>query len=62
MRYDNRTKLRERPGNVGSMLGHRLRRWPNIEPAMGQCTVLSEDILAEQGLNIGSNQYLTLFL
>ena len=20
--------------NVGSMLGHRLRRWPNIEPAL----------------------------
>ena len=24
---------------VGSMLGHRLRRWPNIEPTMGECLV-----------------------
>ena len=24
-----------RPPNVGSMLGHRLRRWPNIEPTLG---------------------------
>ena len=23
------------------MLGHRLRRWPNIEPALGQCLVFT---------------------
>ena len=26
---------------VGSMLAHRLRRWPTIDPAMGQCLVLA---------------------
>ena len=26
---------------VGSMLVHRQRRWPNIEPTMGQCTVFA---------------------
>ena len=24
-----------------SMLGHRLRRWPNIEPAMGECLMVT---------------------
>ena len=28
---------------VGSMLAHRLRRWPNIEPTMGQCPVFAEN-------------------
>ena len=28
------------PTNVGSMLVHRLRRWPNIEPILGQSLVL----------------------
>ena len=27
--------------NVGSMLGHRLRRWPSIEPTLGQCIVFA---------------------
>ena len=27
--------------NVGSMLCHRLRHWPNIEPALGQCIVFA---------------------
>ena len=27
---------------VGSMLVHRLRRWPNIEPTMVQCLVFGE--------------------
>ena len=26
---------------VGSMLAHRLRRWPNIEPTHGQCPVFA---------------------
>ena len=26
--------------NVGSMLGHRLRRWPNIDPTFAQYIVL----------------------
>ena len=29
------------PPNVGSMLGQRLRRWPNIKPAMGRSLVLT---------------------
>ena len=27
--------------NVGSMLGHRLRRWPSIGPTLGQCIVFA---------------------
>ena len=27
--------------NAGSMLGHRLRRWPNIDPALAQCLLLA---------------------
>ena len=27
--------------NVCSMLGHRLRRWPNTEPTLGQCVVFA---------------------
>ena len=27
--------------NAGSMLGHRLRRWPNIEPALGEPVVFA---------------------
>ena len=27
--------------NVGSMLGHRLRRWPSIEPTVDQCIVFA---------------------
>ena len=30
---------------VGSMLAHRLRRWPNIEPTHGQCPVFSGPLL-----------------
>ena len=30
---------------VGSMLAHRLRRWPNIEPTHGQCPVFAGYIL-----------------
>ena len=39
--------LCEKPGflriksNVDSMLQHCLRRWPNIEPALGQCIVFA---------------------
>ena len=28
---------------TGSMLVHRLRRWPNIEPEMAQCLVFSRN-------------------
>ena len=35
----NPSNTRNRP-NVGSMLGHRLRRWPNIGPALGPCLVI----------------------
>ena len=28
--------------NVGSMLVHRLRRWPNIEPTLVQCILLNQ--------------------
>ena len=28
---------RRLPPNAGLMLGHRLRRWPNIKPASGEC-------------------------
>ena len=31
----NRASSRNQP-NVGSMLAHRLRRWPNVEPALGE--------------------------
>ena len=27
--------------NVGLMLGHRLRRWPNIKPTLAQCIVFA---------------------
>ena len=33
-RHDPRK--RESSTNAGSMLGHRLRRWPNIKPALAQ--------------------------
>ena len=26
---------------AGSMLAHRLRRWPNIEPTYGQCPMFA---------------------
>ena len=29
---------------VGSMLAHRLRRWPNIEPTHGQCFVFAGNV------------------
>ena len=31
--YHNNTRLSP---NIGSMLAHRLRRWPNIERALGE--------------------------
>ena len=37
--------------NVGLMLGHRLRRWPNINPALFQCVLLAglrrEDVISQ---------------
>ena len=30
--------------NAVLMLHHRLQRWPNIETALGECTVSAEDV------------------
>ena len=30
-----------RSPNVGLMLGHRLRRWPNSKPTLGRCIVFA---------------------
>ena len=27
--------------NSGSVLGHRLRRWPNIKPELGECLIFA---------------------
>ena len=37
---DKRTKQIYSP-NAGLMLGHRLRRWPNIKPAVGKCLMFA---------------------
>ena len=34
------------PNDV-SMLGHRLRRWPSIETALGECPVLADMVAVE---------------
>ena len=33
--------------SVGSMLAHRLRRWPNIETTLGERFVFAEHLLVE---------------
>ena len=30
---------------AGAMLVQRLRRWPNIEPAMGECLAFAENMM-----------------
>ena len=46
--------------NDGSMLGHRLRRWPNIEPTLGQRLVFaSQTTSVEPGLFAGRTQVKT---
>ena len=31
--------------NVELMLGHRLRRWPNIYPTLAECTMYTKSVL-----------------
>ena len=33
---------KRRSPNAGTLLGHRLRRWHNIVPALGECVVFAE--------------------
>ena len=41
-----------RSPDIGSMLTHRLRRWPNIEPTLGECLEFAgRRILTSKGLN-----------
>ena len=42
---------------VGSMLGHRLRRWLNIGPAMGQCLVFSRIVSGRSSVDRLINAY-----
>ena len=43
------TAISQQTRNVGPMLGHRLRRWPNIEPTFGECVVFGVLITGCQG-------------
>ena len=37
--------------NVGLMLAHRLRRWPNIKPTLFQCVVFAGESATDDGPN-----------
>ena len=39
--------------NVGWTLSHRLRRWPSVQPALGQCLAFSAVYFLESGLSDG---------
>ena len=38
--------------NAVSMLAHRLRRWPNIETALGECPVFAGDKQTVKPINL----------
>ena len=38
--------------NVGLMLGHRLRRWPNIKPTLGECILFAGRCCSRQTQHI----------
>ena len=49
-----------RSPHVSSMLVHRLRRWPNIDPTMGQCSVI--DIVFDTTGSILRESYIYMAL
>ena len=52
--FTQQHRNRRSPANTGnspnavSILAHRLRRWPNIETALGECSVFAGEVVAER--------------